>query len=370
MLRIAAVVALACTLSPTLQSGRPLPGYSTGVPLETAVEDTGSVSIGDLDGDGDLDLVLAKGRHTPILDRVLINDGKGQFVISDLGPTPDRTYTAALVDLDGDRDLDILTSNDAPDQKLVYLNEGKGKFRVAGTWGVPKWPTRNATIADLNGDGRPDVVAANRPGPSYFCLNQGGGAFGAECIAIPAQSSTTIAAADFNKDGSIDLAVPGRDGSQSYIYFNDGKAGFERKEPFGPADATARVAAAADFNRDGAADLVMTDERGASMTVYVNDGKGSVTAGFKFADRKLVPYALTTADLNRDGSADIVIGYINQPSKVFVNDGTGAQFTPVSFGDGQGVAYGFAIGDVNGDGVPDIAMARSGAANVLFLGGK
>jgi hypothetical protein len=55
--------------------------------------------MGDLDGDGDLDLVLAKGRHTPILDRVLINDGKGHFTASDLGPTPDRTYTAALADL-------------------------------------------------------------------------------------------------------------------------------------------------------------------------------------------------------------------------------------------------------------------------------
>jgi hypothetical protein len=47
------------------------------------------VSLGDLDGDGDLDIVLAKGRHTPLLDRVLINDGKGGFVASDLGPTPD-----------------------------------------------------------------------------------------------------------------------------------------------------------------------------------------------------------------------------------------------------------------------------------------
>jgi hypothetical protein len=77
--------------------------------------------------------VLAKGRHTPLLDRVLLNDGKGGFVSSDLGPTADRTYTAALADLDGDGDLDVLTSNDTPDRKLVYLNNGKGQFTVAGT---------------------------------------------------------------------------------------------------------------------------------------------------------------------------------------------------------------------------------------------
>src|SRR5687768_18506276 len=96
--------------------------FARVVMLETTAETSANVSMGDLDGDGDLDLVLAKGRHTPILDRVLLNDGKGGFTASDLGPTADRTYTAALADLDGDRDLDVLTSNDRPDRKLVYLN--------------------------------------------------------------------------------------------------------------------------------------------------------------------------------------------------------------------------------------------------------
>ena len=88
--------------------------FNTVVNLETTSEDSANVSMGDLDGDGDLDLVLAKGRHTPLLDRVLLNDGKGGFVASDLGPTADRTYTAALADVDGDGDLDALTSNDTP----------------------------------------------------------------------------------------------------------------------------------------------------------------------------------------------------------------------------------------------------------------
>src|SRR5919107_345685 len=72
--------------------------FSTVVMLEATAETSANVSMGDLDGDGDLDLVLAKGRHTPLLDRVLLNDGKGAFVASDLGPIADRTYTAALAD--------------------------------------------------------------------------------------------------------------------------------------------------------------------------------------------------------------------------------------------------------------------------------
>src|SRR5688572_23034024 len=111
--------------------------FNTVIQLETTSEDSANVSMGDLDGDGDLDIVLAKGRHTPILDRVLINDGKGRFTASDLGPIADRTYTAALADLDGDGDLDVLTSNDTPDKKLVYLNDGRGRFTISGTWGMP-----------------------------------------------------------------------------------------------------------------------------------------------------------------------------------------------------------------------------------------
>ena len=103
---------------------------------------------------------------------------------------------------------DVLTSNDTPDKKLVYLNNGKGQFTVAGTWGVGAWSTRNAAVADLNGDRKIDVIAANRPGPSFVCLNEGGGRFASDCIRIPAESATSIVPADFDKDGFIDLAVP------------------------------------------------------------------------------------------------------------------------------------------------------------------
>jgi FG-GAP-like repeat len=367
---VVAIVALGSTLTLAAQPKTPTRSFGTVVYLETTSEDSANASMGDIDGDGDLDIVLAKGRHGPIVDRVLFNDGKGHFVASDLGPIADRTYTAALADVDGDGDLDVLTSNDTPDKKLVYLNDGKGKFTIAGTWGQPQWSTRNAAIADLNGDGRVDVIAANRPGPSFACLNEGKGRFSSECIAIPAESATTIVPGDFDHDGFIDLAVPSRDGAQSRIYFNDGKAGFARTLPFGPPKAAARVGAAADFDRNGSLDLVVGDEAAESMVVYLNDGKGNLTSGFRIAEKGRTPYAIAAGDLNRDGKPDIVLGYTSGPHAVFFNDGDGQRFTRVAIGDEKGSAYGFAIGDVNGDKFPDIALARSGAPNVLFLSGK
>ena len=80
--------------------------FAHAVKLEQTAETSANASLGDLDGDGDLDLVLAKGRHWPLHDRVLLNNGKGEFtVVRNLGETPGRTYSARLA---------VLYSSSAP----------------------------------------------------------------------------------------------------------------------------------------------------------------------------------------------------------------------------------------------------------------
>jgi hypothetical protein len=343
--------------------------------LEEKGEDSAGVSIGDLNRDGLLDIVLGKGRHAPLFNRVLLNDGKGGFTASNLGSAPDRTYSAALADVDGDGDLDIVVSNDEPDRKLLYLNDGQGHFAEAGTFGKPSWSTRYVTLADLNGDGYPDIVAANRgggpkePTPSFVCLNDRKGHF-PTCDPLPTESATSIVAADLDGDGALDLFVPHRDGGQSIVLWGDGKGRFPTSSKVGPAAAWVRIGAAADLNGDGKLDLAIIEERSKAAFVLFNRGGRRFADSVRLPGAARTPYALAIADLNRDNRPDIVVGWVELPGSVYFNTGEGRTFHEVPWNDGKGTVYSIAFSDFDRDGWPDIVAARSDAPNAIWFSTK
>lgn len=347
------------------------PDFDRTLLLESKSDTTANVSLGDLDGDGHLDILLVKGRHWPIVDKILLGDRRGNIRKTyDLGSVADRSYTGVLADFNGDGSLDIAVSNDDPDIKRIYFNDGKGNFKIGSEFGLPQWPTRNISIADINRDGKPDIILANRGRASnYICLNDGKGKFSADCIWFAPYPATTIFPVDLNKDGFIDLVVPHRDGGQSYVYFGNQNNVYSDNQriAFGPGDATIRMAASADFNGDGMFDIVTVDEN-KGVHLYAGQENKTFGSGISLADAKIVPYALAIADLNGDQKPDIIVGHEEAPSTVFFNEETNNNFKQITFGDAQGTVYAFAIGDFNEDGVPDIATARSDAPNVLYFG--
>jgi hypothetical protein len=351
-----------------------LPRYDRMVALDKIAVTTGNVSTGDLNGDGHLDIVIANGRHWPLISRVFFGNGAGQFSAGhDLGEAAFRSYSGHLADMDGDGSLDIVLSNDLPDPKLIYLNNGKGQFRAGPHYGSPEWPTRNATLVDLDDNGATDIVVANRSEDigNFICMNRGSGKINS-CLQFSKEPATTITAADFNRDGSVDLAVPHRDGGQSYIYLAEPKASYSasRRIPFGPPDAGIRMTEAGDFDGDGLLDLVAIEDERKTVTLVFGRKDGTFSQGVPIDNGNVVPYGLAASDLNGDGKLDFVVGNVAAPSTVFFNQGSGRDFTPVQFHDSIGVAFGFSIADFDKDGLRDIAVARSNGINAVYFASK
>ena len=372
---LTAVLAMACT-APSTHDDAADAGvleFERSVLLETEGATSANVSIGDLDQDGHLDIVLVKGRHWPLSDILLMGNGKGSFAPARaIAQTEDRSYSGVLFDIDADGDLDVVVSNDEPDPNVIYFNDGHGVFAAGSSFGRGEWPTRHVAVADLNSDGQPDIIVANRTGDSsgfnYVCMNRGQGRFDSECDGFSKESSTTISPMDVNDDGMPDLIVPHREGGQSHIYLNDGKGAFVQRIAFGPPDAAIREAIGADLNGDGLFDIAVIDERKGPGILYRQSGTG-FAAPEPLGDAGPTPYALALADLDGDDRQDVIVGYVEARPIAYFNRG-GGRFEAVPFGDALGVAYGFATGDLDEDGVTDIAMARSDAPNVLYFGSR
>jgi len=168
-----------------------------------------AVELGDVDGDGAIDAVLSGWRNAeadPCPNRVLLNDGRGRF--TETGQVFDEalrhSHGLALGDLDRDGDLDVvLVTQDAPFARL-YLNDGKGRFTAGHTLGTKG--AEKVAVADLDGDGSLDIFLACI-GPNEIWLNDGCGHFSDSGLRLGTEWSWEVAVGDVNKDGLPDLFV-------------------------------------------------------------------------------------------------------------------------------------------------------------------
>jgi hypothetical protein len=360
----------------------------THLPARTGAHNSMDVEAADLDGDGDLDLVIPQEFR---LNRVLLNDGRGRFTdISDRLPplTADEVKAppplpghdsedVSIADFNGDGRLDfVIVSEDDVRFGRTPVHEyyrGLGGARYERVLGqVPDTEANAVAHADLNGDRRPDLLIVGY-GQDRLLINDGRGGFRDETdTRLPREAALGQDAEFIDVDGDRDLdVVLGIEGGHA-VWINDGRGRFTDETaarlPAVAGMVEARKVTPADIDRDGDLDLYFShvgwQGRAPQDRLYLNDGRGRFTDG---TTGRIPEEALTTADakfadLDADGDLDLVQVNLG-PLKLFENDGRGrftdatARWLPAAV-DGPGLAV--EIADLNGDRKPDLYVGMLG----------
>jgi hypothetical protein len=354
------------------------------LPLTSLTNNSMDIEQGDLDGDGDIDLVIAMEFRPNVL---LFNDGHGHFTDASASRLPEKKHDSediALADFDRDGDLDIIFVSEDDMINEYYLNNGKGYFTDVSDR-LPVEATSNAVVAaDLDGDGDLDLVLGNE-GQDVFLANDGKGNFRDETgQRLPVDKTVTqdIEAADLDGDGDLDLVLGNEDGNK--LYLNIGKGVFtddaaERLPVTGTAEETRKVDLA-DIDGDGDLDLFFSNVRfrpgkNPANRLLVNNGKGFFTdesAVRLKGDNSLHSADAQFADLNGDKSLDlIVVNVFGGYPQAFINDGKGSfieQTTSYFPSRLSGEVISLELMDANRDGVSDLYFGVFRGADFLLYG--
>ena len=356
----------------------------TAAPLNSTGNNTQSVALGDLDGDGDLDIILGNNGQP---SQIYINDGHGNFATAtSINPAGSSTLSVAVGDFDGNGTLDILLGNYyspksgstiiQPSQ--VYLNNGRGIFNPATTSINPTGsPTISAVAGDFNGDGTLDILLGNQNQGGQVYLNDGQGNFTPTATSLFSSNSSatsSMTAGDVNGDGNLDIIqtsglLVGSIVQKSQIYVNDGQGNFSpAAAPLNPSGNITSSVATADFNGDGILDIFLGNVSGQPSIIYINEGRDSFTptvAPLNTAGDLISSVAL--GDLNGDRALDIILGNNHKPSHVYLNNGHGG-FTPTaaSINPAGSATMSVAMGDLNGDGFLDIVLGNSSTSCIIL----
>ena len=322
-----------------------------------------AVAIGDVNGDGKLDLVIATLCQTPGFCgypaaggvSVLLGNGDGTFQpavgYSSGGYTRGGASAVVVIsDVNGDGKPDVIVSSECqsgsncnyptgPGGVTVLLGNGDGTFQPAVSYSSGGWRATSVAVADVNGDGHPDLVVSN------FCLN------GTNCPAV--QDPGTVSVLLGNGDGTFQLPVS----------FNSGGA-------------PAYWVAIGDVNGDGHPDLVVVkgcanNNCAGNIAVFLGNGDGTFQNPANY-DGPFGATWVAIGDVNGDGNLDLVVSNsvcvsCRDSVSFLPGKGDGTFQPPVNFYPGGYLSSSLvAIGDVNRDGKPDLVVANGCSVSEKF----
>jgi hypothetical protein len=347
-------------------------------PVDTSVaENPTNLVAGDLDGDGDPDLVVCHTSRS--LVTILLNDGAGTFAPAPAGPLVGVAFPISAelgsfnADLDGRTDLVVVGYGSySQNTAFVLLGDGAGGFHLSTSFGIGATGEigRKVAVGDYDGDARDDLAFAD----GQVWLGRGDGTF-SPGVTLPLSSyAFDVVTGDFDGDGRPDLAFlsflgPGR----LHVFLAEPGGAFTQAAGSPVAlSGDLESLAAGDFDGDDNLDLAVTDIFGMRVFVLLNDGGGpTVPARFSpLPVRAGYPRGLAAADFDGDGRADLAVGSNNSPdlSILLANAGGLTEIGDSPLHLTGGVPISIVADDLDGDGDPDLAAVDfQGAGIAVFV---
>ncbi len=347
-----------------------------------------AVAVGDVNGDGNSDLVVANqsadssGGNGSV--GVLLGSGDGTFRAAVAYPSGGyQTEAVALADvnLDGKLDLVVTSCCGARGVVGVLLGNGDGTFQPVMTYDSGGLYALTVAVADVNRDGKPDLVVANANSLSLgVLLGNGDGTF-QTAVAYGAGGidfTSSVAVGDVNGDGNPDLLAVNEDStnlnSSIAVLLGNADGTFQTAVPYSSGGTGADSVAVADVNGDGKLDLVVANcgssacnSGGGVVGVLLGNGDGTFQPAVAYSSGgSATNISVAIADVDGDGKPDLICANDSGLAGVLLGNGDGTFQTAVTYSAGAG-SQSMAAADVNKDGKVDLLVAIDIANNAGVL---
>ncbi|MDC0056500.1 VCBS repeat-containing protein, partial [Deltaproteobacteria bacterium] len=327
---------------------------------------TYSVAWGDVDSDGDLDLAVGNADDSYGPTEVYSNGGsalassRSWVSVSNLD-----TRSVSWGDVDNDGDLDLAVGN-LGDQNEIYLNTGTG-LATTPTWtSTNSLQTYSIAWGDVDGDGDLDLAVGNNQANNEVYINSNGEfATSADWTSENSLNTRVVVWVDVDSDGDLDLSVGNANGNNE-IYINSGTSLATTPDWTSSNSLSTSSVAWGDIDDDGHLDMVVANDGGSNELYLSNNGVLATTSAWT-SSNSLNSKSIALGDVDGDGDLDMAVGNYNQNNEVYLYSNGAFTTTPAWTGALTQKTFSVAWGDVDGDGDLDLAIGEQQSKNQVYL---